>query len=62
MKGTIIYITNSNNNNNNNHHHHNNNNNNNKNVAQNLPHDKFIAFQNLSINKELIIQESDKRN
>ena len=57
MKGTIIYITNNNNNNNNT-----NNNNNNKNVAQNLPHDKFIAFQNLSINKELIVQESDKRN
>ena len=56
MKGTIIYITNNNNNNNNS------NNNNNKNVAQNLPHDKFIAFQNLSINKELIVQESDKRN
>ena len=34
----------------------------NNNVPQNLSNNEFIALQNLSKNKDLIIQESDKGN
>ena len=34
----------------------------NNNLLQNLSNDEFIAFQNLSKNKDLIIQKSDKGN